>query len=365
MINNKKINVLIVDDSLFFRTAISRGLSKDVSLNVVDFAANANEALQKIKEKRPDVITLDIEMPGMNGIEFLRKYGAQINTPVVVVSAVSGIVFEALRAGAVDFVAKASSGNDNFIKQLATKIKIASHAKLVTRPSSATYQPAQSASQVAPVQAVASRPRQIVPSNILPAPINQLTRVDVIAIGASTGGTEATVAILKQLPNNLPPILVTQHMPPVFTNMYAQRLDRECSMRVKEAENGDLLKNGWAYIAPGDAHLRVERQGGRLIATCKNEAKVSGHCPSVDVLFESVATTIGSASVGIILTGMGADGARGLLDMRNKGSFTIGQDQRTCVVYGMPMVAHKMGAVVRQAALENIHAVLLNHLKGK
>ncbi|HCT91329.1 MAG TPA: chemotaxis response regulator protein-glutamate methylesterase, partial [Lachnospiraceae bacterium] len=181
--------------------------------------------------------------------------------------------------------------------------------------------------------------------------------------GASTGGTEATLAVLEKLPANMPGIVITQHMPEGFTNMYAERLNRICSLEVREARNGDVIKPGLALIAPGAKQMEVVRSGYNYIVQCRPGAKVSGHCPSVDVLFSSVAKNVAINKVGIIMTGMGSDGAKGLLQMRNSGAFTIGQDKESCVVYGMPMVAYNMGAVCVQASCDNIPSVLLNHLK--
>lgn len=186
----------------------------------------------------------------------------------------------------------------------------------------------------------------------------------IVAIGASTGGTEALAKVLRMLPPEMPGIVVVQHMPPVFTNMYAERLDRELPFTVREAEDNVQILPGSIHIAPGDRHLRVKRRGGAFYTVVGGTDKVSGHCPSVDALFESVAEEAGSSAVGVILTGMGADGARGLLQMRNRGAFTIGQDEESCVVYGMPMKAHECGAVTVQAALDEIASVLIRHAAG-
>ena len=189
-----------------------------------------------------------------------------------------------------------------------------------------------------------------------------MTTNEIIAIGASTGGTEATLKILKKLPKTFPPILIIQHMPPVFTKMYADRLTKICKMEVREAIDGDRIMQGFAFIAPGDKHMRLKKDEKGYYVSCKKGEKVSGHCPSADVLFDSVAETAGKKSVGIILTGMGRDGASGLLNMKKAGAFTIGQDEKTSVVYGMPMVAYNIGAVAVQAAIEDISDILIKHL---
>lgn len=336
-----KIKVLVVDDSLFFRTAISNALSNHPNLKVVGVAASAFEAKDKINELNPDVMTLDVEMPQMNGIEFLKILMPQKPMPVVVVSAVNGIVFEAFKAGAVDFVVKPSSAkSDNlggFYNDLASKILIAASAKLKSFKTDA--------------QPMAPRTLGVIKNNS-----------GLIALGASTGGTEATSVILKALPATIPGMVVTQHMPPVFTKMYAQRLDKECALSVKEAENNDIILPGHVYVAPGDLQMSVVKRGSSMVIHCCAGEKVSGHCPSVDVLFHSVAQFTNENTVGIILTGMGSDGAKGLLSMRQKGAYTIGQDEKSCVVYGMPMVAYKVGAVAKQVSLDRVADTLLDYL---
>jgi two-component system chemotaxis response regulator CheB len=344
-VENNKIKVLVVDDSLFFRTAIANGLSSNPNLKVVGVAASAFEARDKINELNPDVMTLDVEMPQMNGIEFLKILMPQKPMPVVVVSAVNGIVFEAFKAGAVDFVVKPSSAKpDNmggFYNDLASKILIAASAKLKS-----------------------GRPEAVRPA--APRMLGAIKNTNgLIALGASTGGTEATSTILKALPATIPGMVVTQHMPPVFTKMYAQRLDKECVLSVKEAENNDIVLPGHVYIAPGDQQMTVEKKGTSMVIRCFTGEKVSGHCPSVDVLFNSVSGFANEHTVGIILTGMGSDGAKGLLAMRQKGAYTIGQDEKSCVVYGMPMVAYKVGAVAKQVSLDRVADTLLDYLAKK
>jgi len=332
--SNKKIRVLVVDDSLFMREFIASELSKDSGLMVVGKAADPFEASDKIMELNPDVMTLDIQMPRMNGIEFLRKLMPQYPLPVVVVSAVSSSVFDALNAGAVDFVTKTALKTEGekrqFISELVVKIKIASIAKVGQHKNA-------SAKSQAAQKAAGGKGKKCL-----------------IAIGASTGGTEATLQILRGLGNDLPGIVIVQHMPPMFTRLYAERLNETCAMAVKEAEDGDEILPGRALIAPGGLHMAVARSKGGMIVECRPGDKVNGHCPSVDVLFESVAKLKNVDTLGIILTGMGSDGAKGLLAMRNAGAETIGQDQKTCVVYGMPAVAAKIGAVQHQLPLGDI-----------
>jgi len=334
MITDKRIRVLVVDDSLFMREFIASELSKDSGLLVVGKAADPFEASDRIMELNPDVMTLDIQMPRMNGIEFLRKLMPQYPLPVVVVSSVSSNVFDALNAGAVDFITKTALKTEadkrQFISELVVKIKIASIAKV------GQHKHAGVKDQIAKKTAGGRG------NNCL------------IAIGASTGGTEATAQILKELGNDLPGIVIVQHMPPVFTRLYSERLNETCAMAVKEAADRDEIVPGRALIAPGGLHMTVNRRDSGMIVECRPGDKVNGHCPSVDVLFESVAKMKGVNALGIILTGMGSDGAKGLLSMRNAGAETIGQDQKTCVVYGMPAVAMNIGAVQFQMPLGDI-----------
>lgn len=332
----KKIRVLVVDDSQFMRKFIVTRLSEDPGIEVVGTAGNAYEARDKIIELRPDVMTLDIQMPGMDGIEFLRKLMPQYPLPVVVVSAVSEQVFHAMDAGAVDFINKTRLKDErerrNFASELAVKIKIASIAKVGRHKHN-------------PLRDIIENPA-----------VGRAKGNEIIAIGASTGGTEATYAILKELGSDLPGIVVVQHMPPVFTRLYAERLNNDCAMEVKEAADGDAVKPGRVLVAPGGLHMTVVRRGSGLVVQCREGDKVSGHCPSVDQLFLSIAKLKGLRCMGILLTGMGSDGAKGLLEMKKAGAHTVGQDKQTCVVYGMPAVANQIGAVDRELPLQEIAA---------
>lgn len=342
---NRKIRVLAVDDSIMFREVLVRGLSKDPAIEVVGVAADPYEARDKIIELAPDVLTLDIEMPKMSGVEFLKKLMPQYPLPVVVVSGINNTIFDALKAGAVDFVDKPDAsrqGNmESFINEMIIKIKIASTAKVGRFK---TENPVGGPSGTVPLRSTDT----------------------MIAIGASTGGTEATLEVIRNLPRETPGIVIVQHMPPMFTKMYADRLNNVCRIAVKEAQDGDAVTAGTALVAPGGKQLRLVRgrSGGYAIKVFDGD-KVNGHAPSVDVLFESVAEVVGRDALGVILTGMGNDGARGLLTMRQKGAYTIGQDEKSCVVYGMPMVAFNIGAVVKQAPLNLISNEILRYLKEK
>ncbi|OGO77763.1 MAG: chemotaxis response regulator protein-glutamate methylesterase [Clostridiales bacterium GWB2_37_7] len=325
------IKVLIVDDSLLFREIISRGISIDPSIKVVAVATDPFDARDKIIKHMPDVMICDVEMPKMNGIEFIRRLLPQYMLPVIVVSTISDAVFDAISAGAVDFLSKPNAISPNavesFILELVEKVKIAASANVI-------------------------KPQMLEQRNINSSMKN--VRNKIIAIGASTGGPQAISVILKSLPQEMPGIVIVQHIPPVFSRMFAERLNNTTALFVKEAENGDYIEPGKVFIAPGDKHMRIRRFGDAYKVECFVGEKVTGHCPSVDVLFESVAKEAGNNAIGILLTGMGYDGAKGLLSMRRKGARTIGQDEKTSVVYGMPKVAHEIGAVEKQAALDMI-----------
>lgn len=337
----QRIKVLIVDDSLVFRESLSREISKDPDIEVVGTATDPYMARDLIIKLKPDVLTLDVEMPKMNGIEFLKKLMPQYPLPVIVVSSISKNVLDALDAGAVEFVTKPNvtrpGGMASFVNELIIKIKIASTAK------------------------VGNLKRDYTPSKPI---ANQGidTMSTVIAIGASTGGTDAIHAVISALPRDMPPIIIVQHMPPVFTKLYAERLNNTCELEVKEAEDGDALKPGRVLIAPGNYQMRLAKRGTGYIVKCTQEEKVSGHCPSVDVLFDSVADVAGKKSIGVILTGMGRDGANGLLKMKKTGAYTIGQDEKTSIVYGMPMVAFNIGGVEKQLPLDRIADEIIRFL---
>ena len=338
-VSNKKIRVLVVDDSLVFREAIKRGISKDGYIDVVGVAADPYIARDMILDLEPDVLTLDVEMPKMNGIEFLRRLLPQYPIPVVVVSAVNDSVFSALDTGAVDFVSKPDvckkEDLDRFINELVMKIKIASVSKI----------------------------KVLTEEHIKPVVSGFKNNSKIIAVGASTGGTEAFYEVLKGFPADMPGVVVVQHMPPVFTRMYAERLNRSCEMEVKEAETGDIIKKGRVLIAPGGYQMAVYKENNNYYVKCLEGENVNGHCPSVDVMFESIAKVAPKEAIGVILTGMGNDGAKGLLNMRKNGSYTIGQDEKTSVVYGMPMVAYNIGAVIKQTSLERIPEAIYECLK--
>ncbi len=344
----KKIKVFIVDDSMVFRSFLSQKISADPRFDVVGTAVNAFDASKQIPVVKPDVVTLDIEMPGMSGLEFLQKLLPEYPVPVILVSSLNIRVFDALAAGAVDFVRKSAFYDtdyvDNFVYQLKPKLVIASRAK-VRIPSQKHASAEAGAASKAPAAANVPQGHR-----------------NLIAIGASTGGTEAILEVVKDLPVTTPGIVVTQHMPSGFTQMYAERLNKICKMEVREAKNGDKVHPGLILIAPGGQQMRVIKRGTEYWVTCADEEKVNGHAPSVDVLFNSVAQHAGDQAIGVILTGMGSDGSVGLLRMRKNGAYTIGQDEASSIVYGMPMEAFKIGAVTRQADLGEISKLIQRSL---
>lgn len=333
----KKIKVLIIDDSVVFRELLARALSKDAEIQVVAKAENPFEAAQMIENFDPDVITCDVNMPKMNGIEFIRQLLPQHPVPVIVISGVGDAVFDALDVGAVDFVTKPSEASgSHFFDEIVQKVKIASKAKV----------------GVHLLNKVETK-HHLVPSD----------HTRLIAIGASTGGTEAINKILSALPPQIPGIVIVQHIPPMFSKMFAERLNHQTDFEVMEGQTGQRVLPGRVIIAPGDRHMSISRQGDGYKTEVFYGDKVNGHCPSVDVMFESLARIPKLDAMGIILTGMGYDGAKGLLAMRRKNAFTVGQDERSCVVYGMPKVAYEVGAVMKQLPIEEIPRAIMQWVK--
>jgi two-component system chemotaxis response regulator CheB len=337
----RKFRVLVVDDSALVRQILTQGLSMDPGIEVVGSASDPYMARDLIVELKPEVLTLDVEMPRMDGVEFLRRLMPQYPLPVVMVSSLTQrgkqITLDALEAGAVDFVAKPTTnmaqGLAGMMTELRTKVKIASTANV------SHWKNRQASKRPRP----ASAPRALAESTD-----------KVIAIGASTGGTEALRQVLIDLPITTPGIAVVQHMPAGFTKMFADRLNQLCNMEVKEAVTGDRLVQGRILIAPGGLHMKVKRSGGIYQVCCEPGAPVSGHCPSVNVLMQSVAEHVGANAVGVMLTGMGADGADGMLAMRKAGARNLAQDEATSVVFGMPKVAFERGGAERLVPLDKI-----------
>lgn len=337
---NGPIKVLVVDDSALVRSLLEQGLNADPAIIVVGTAPDPYVARDLILRDKPDVLTLDVEMPRMDGVEFLRRLMAQMPIPVVMVSSLTErgaqATLDAMDAGAVDFVTKPGSqfgmGLAAMMDELRRKVKAAARVRVGVRR--VNHRPASK-------EAITGR-----------ALANTTDKV--IALGASTGGTEALKEVVTAFPANTPGVVIVQHMPEKFTALYAERLNTLCAMDVKEATDNDRVMPGRILLAPGGMHMRVVRQGGQYRVRCKAGDRVSGHCPSVDVLFESIASDVGRNAVGAIFTGMGSDGALGLLKMRQAGARTVGQDEATCVVYGMPRVAYEKGAVEQQLPLHDM-----------
>ncbi len=336
------IRVLVVDDSAIVRQIFSRELEKDPEIEVVGVAPDPYVARDLIVELEPDVLTLDIEMPRMDGITFLRKLMRYHPVPVVIVSSLtpkgSELALEALDAGAVDVLCKPGSSYTvgDAAVALIEKVKAAARVDL---------------SRVSRLRAAAQEPSRR----------ESLTRTThkIVAIGASTGGTQALQSVLTAMPANAPGTLIVQHMPELFTRSFAERLNSMCAMGVKEAEDGDTVLPGHAYIAPGNYHMVLRRSGAVYEIEVKQGPLVSQHRPSVDVLFRSVARYAGKNAVGVIMTGMGRDGAQGLKEMKDNGAITIGQDEASSVVYGMPKEAALLGAVDHVASLKDIPRKIL------
>jgi len=344
----RKIRVLIVDDSAIVRKIFTQELSKYPDIEVVGTAPDPYIARDKIVALKPDVITLDIEMPRMDGLTFLKKLMKYYPIPTIVVSSLtpknSAMALEALEAGAVEVLAKpgGSYSVGDMSVQLVEKIRAAARARLLKAPS-----------ETPTVGIVKEAPK---------LSLTQTTH-KIIAMGASTGGTEALKAVLMQMPPTSPGIVIVQHMPPKFTQAFAERLNSLCQLTVKEAQNGDAVIPGVALIAPGNYHMVLKRSGARYYVEIKDGPLVCYQRPSVDVLFHSVARYAGPNAVGVIMTGMGRDGASGLLEMKKAGAKTIAQDEETCVVFGMPKEAIKLGAVDVVAPLQDIPKVILNMLQ--
>jgi two-component system chemotaxis response regulator CheB len=346
----QKIKVLIVDDSKLFSEFLKEKLGEDNQIRVVGIAKDPYEARDKILSLKPDVITLDVEMPKMNGIEFLKKLLPQYPIPVIMVSSINGKVFEALEAGAIEFVVKpnnkAAGDLEKFINELIHNIKvgvISDQKRTRIRRKSSVKSGAKSEINKVDINAASSK---------------------MVVIGASTGGTNALKQVITTLPSVFPPIIVVQHMPPVFTDLYAKRLNLESKLNVVEAKNGQIIEMNNVYIAPGGFQMEVNKSRKGYYLSIFEGENVNGHKPSVDVMFNSVCKNVKDSVIGIILTGMGKDGAKGLLSLREKGARTIGQDKESCVVYGMPRVAFEIGAVEFQKTLSDIPTTLIKLLRG-
>ncbi len=342
-----KTKVLIVDDSALIRSLMTEIINSQPDMQVVAAAPDPLIARELIKQHNPDVLTLDVEMPKMDGLEFLEKLMRLRPMPVVMVSSLtekgSEVTMRALELGAIDFVTKPklsiADGMREYTDMITDKIRIAAKARIQTR--SAAHNK----------------------SVVLPSLGNRLLSSEkLIIVGASTGGTEAIKSFLMEMPSDCPGILITQHMPAGFTKSFANRLDGLCKISVKEAEGGERILPGHAYIAPGDAHLLLARSGANYMTELSDAPPVNRHKPSVDVLFDSAALHAGKNAIGVILTGMGKDGAAGMLRMREAGAYNFSQDEASCVVFGMPKEAIARGGVHEVLSLDDLPARVMNYL---
>lgn len=354
MTSRNRIKVLIVDDSSVVRQILSEILSSDPDIEVIGTAADPYVAVQRIDKQIPDVMTLDVEMPRMDGVTFLQKVMSQHPIPVVIISSLAGkgteTAWKAIEYGAVEVIAKPAMGTRQFIEE--SRIRICDAVKAASRARMRKMQALEDVSPKLTADVILSKPS--------PTSMAETTE-KVIAVGASTGGTEALRVFLEMVPADSPGIVIVQHMPEHFTRSFADRLDSLCAITVKEAETNDTVIRGRALIAPGNRHTLLKRSGARYYVEVRDGPLVSRHRPSVDVLFRSTARYAGKNAIGIIMTGMGDDGARGLKEMKDAGAYTIAQDEATSVVFGMPAEAIKRGGVDKVLPLQSILEDALLH----
>jgi len=359
--SNKKIRVLVVDDSAMVRQTLSEILKTDPKIDVMDTARDPFYAAKIMMNEVPDVITLDIEMPRMDGLTFLRKLMRQHPIPVVIISSLTTegtqTALRALEYGAVEIITKPQLGTKTFLEE--SRIKLCDVVKAAAKANLS-------------LKKVYSKPLEVTPKLSADAVLAKSyahsmikTTEIVVAVGASTGGTEALSTFLKAFPSDCPGIVVVQHMPEIFTRTFADRLNEECKINVKEAENNDAILRGHALIAPGNKHMLVKRSGARYFVEVIDGPLVNRHRPSVDVLFRSTAQYAGSNAIGIIMTGMGDDGARGMAEMKEAGALTIAQDEKSCVVFGMPKEAIKRDAVDKILPLDQISDFVQKYDKNR
>ena len=365
-----KIRVVVVDDSALVRSLLAEIINREPDMQCVGTAADPLAARETIRSLDPDVITLDVEMPRMDGLDFLGKLMRLRPMPVVMVSTLTErgaeTTLRALELGAIDFVAKPRIGVADGLRQLAhditDKIRTAARAQVRRAPAPLTAGGTGAAATTPPTVALAGLAGPATPATV--APLGRLSTEKLVFIGASTGGTEATREVLVHLPPDFPAVVITQHMPPGFTRSYAARLDGLCRIRVKEASDGERVLPGHAYIAPGGLHLSVERSGANYLARVSDGEPVNRHKPSVEVLFESAARIVGPNALGVMLTGMGGDGARAMRAMHDAGAWNICQDEASCVVFGMPREAIAAGAADEVLPLARIAPRLIERLRA-
>jgi two-component system chemotaxis response regulator CheB len=352
----KPISVVVVDDSALVRSLLTEIINREADMVCVGAASDPLVAREMIRERNPDVITLDVEMPHMDGLEFLSRLMRLRPMPVIMVSTLTeqgaDVTFRALEMGAVDYVTKprigVSSGLNELASSIVEKIRVAACAQVKRWAGTPGAPPTR---ETAPALSAPAR-----------APLPRLSTEKMICIGASTGGTEAIREVLTQMPADAPAIVITQHMPPGFTTSFAARLNALCHITVAEAHNGQRLLPGHAYVAPGGLHLRIDRSGANYVAVVEDSDPVNRHRPSVEVLFQSAARVLGPNALGVMLTGMGADGAQAMREMKDAGSYNYVQDEATCVVFGMPRMAIQAGAAHEILPLSQIAPALLDRL---
>lgn len=369
-----KTRVVVVDDSALVRSLLAEIINRQPDMECIGAASDPLVAREMIRNLNPDVITLDVEMPKMDGIDFLSKLMRLRPMPVVMVSTLTergaDVTLKALELGAIDFVAKPKIGVADGLRQLShditDKIRVASKAR-IHRPPPAPASMMSTGAHAVPTAhgtAGAHAPRPPAAPRVTLASLGRLSTEKIFFIGASTGGTEATKEVLTALPADCPAVVITQHMPPGFTRNYAARLDGLCKIRVKEAEDGERILPGHAYIAPGGLHLSVEKSGANYIARVRDGDPVNRHKPSVEVLFKSAAACVGPNAIAVMLTGMGADGATAMREMRDAGAYCVAQDEATCVVFGMPREAIAAGAINEVLPLTKIAGHIMDHLRS-
>ena len=352
MNTKKKIRVLIVDDSSIIRTLLSKLLSTDPEIEIVGTAPDPYVAREKLIQLRPDVMTLDIEMPRMDGVTFLSKVMHHFPIRTVIISSLSTagseMALKALENGAIDVVAKPAIDVTRSLEELG--------AEIIMKVKSAAH---------STIPQLCDRLPRVVSGTSGKSESLARTTHQILAIASSTGGTEALKRVLPCMPSDIPGTVIVQHMPPVFTKSYAQHLQSLCPFEVKEAEDGDKVMPGRVLLAPGNFHMELRREGGYYRVALQQEAAIHGVRPAADILLSTVAKHAGKNSIGVVLTGMGKDGAKGLLEMKQAGGFTIAQDEATCVVYGMPKTAVELGAIDRIMPLDKIAETILQRLKSK
>ncbi len=368
-----KTRVIVVDDSALVRSLLTEIINRQPDMECIGAASDPLVAREMIRSMNPDVITLDVEMPRMDGIDFLGKLMRLRPMPVVMVSTLTergaDVTLKALELGAIDFVAKPKIGVADGLKLLAhditEKIRVAARAKLRRPPPAVSTQGHLETTPRQATSASSSTPSHVGGHSVQPQSFRRLSTEKIIFIGASTGGTEATKEVLLSLPPDCPAVVITQHMPPGFTRSYAARLDSICRIRVAEAKDGERILPGHAYVAPGGMQLFVERSGANYVARVQDGEPVNRHKPSVEVLFKSAARVVGPNAIGIMLTGMGADGATAMRAMLDAGGYNFVQDEATCVVFGMPREAIAAGAASEVLPLDKIGPRLVDRVFNK